>query len=91
MKLVYQRPAPKQQRRFEVWLRNSGRRLVLPACLIVLCTSLVTWRAVQWSHSPFYPVTGPALPLAKCFVTVAEVCFALLFLPVSRNLVTWLR
>lgn len=91
--LVQRPPAPQhaQQRRVEDWLRNSGRRLVLPACFVVLCAALVAWRDVQWTHSSFYSTAGPALPLAKCFVTVAEVCFGLLFLPVLRNLVTWLR
>lgn len=75
----------------QVWLRNRGRVIVLPLLFVVLCSSLIGWRAAQWVRSPFFPVAGVALPLAKAFVTIAEVCFGLLFLPVSRNLVTWLR
>lgn len=75
----------------QAWARNKGRRMVAPFLVVVLCACLLAWRALQWVHSPFYPAAGIALPAAKCFVTIAEVCFGLLFLPVSRNLVTWLR
>jgi hypothetical protein len=73
------------------WVRNKFRRIFAPFLVVLLCACLIAWRAGQWVRSPFFPVTGVALPLAKCFVTISEVCFGLLFLPVSRNLITWLR
>jgi hypothetical protein len=90
----HQDPQPAKQQwlqQAQAWARNKGRRMVVPFFVVLLCACLVAWRAVQWTHSPFYHAAGYALPAAKCFVTIAEVCFGLLFLPVSRNLVTWLR
>jgi hypothetical protein len=75
----------------QAWTRNEGRLMVVPFFVVLLCACLVAWRAVQWTHPPFFHAAGYALPAANCFVTIAEVCFGLLFLPVSRNLVTLLR
>jgi hypothetical protein len=87
-------PQQQQQQHLQhvqAWVRNKFRRFFAPFLVLLLCACLIAWRAGQWVRSPFFPVTGVALPLAKCFVTISEICFGLLFLPVSRNLVTWLR
>lgn len=74
-----------------LWLLENGRSLSAPLLALLVAAASVTWSLYEYAGSSAAALGGPALYLAKACVATSQASYGMVFLPVSRGLVTTLR
>lgn len=74
-----------------LWLLENGRSLSAPLLALLVTAASVTWSLYEYAGSSAAALGGPALYLAKACVATSQASYGMVFLPVSRGLVTTLR
>ena len=96
LKQQQQQQQQKQPRRspseiFACFLAENGRSLSAPLLALLVAAASVTWSLYEYAGSSAAALGGPALYAAKACVATSQASFGMVFLPVSRGLVTTLR
>jgi hypothetical protein len=74
-----------------LWLLENGRSLSAPLLALLVAAASVSWSLYEYAGSSAAALGGPALYLAKACVATSQASYGMVFLPVSRGLVTTLR
>ena len=74
-----------------LWLSAHGPSLTAPLLALLVIAASVTWSLYEYAGSAAVALAGPVIFAAKASVATAQACYAMVFLPVSRGLVTTLR
>ena len=74
-----------------LWLLENGRSLSAPLLALLVAAASVTWSLYEYAGSSAAALGGPALYMAKACVATSQASYGMVFLPVSRGLVTTLR
>ena len=74
-----------------LWLVANGPSLSAPLLALFVIAGSITWSLYEYAGSAAVALAGPVLYAAKASVATAQACYAMVFLPVSRGLVTTLR
>ncbi|XP_074317069.1 respiratory burst oxidase homolog protein A-like [Silene latifolia] len=75
----------------EIIFRTYWRRAWIVTLWLTLCIGLFTWKFIQYKHRAAFQIMGYCLSAAKGAAETLKLNMALILLPVSRNLLTWLR
>lgn len=74
-----------------LWLLENGRSVSAPLLALLVAAASVTWSLYEYAGSSAAALGGPALYAAKACVATSQASYGMVFLPVSRGLVTTLR
>ena len=87
------KPPPRQSplEGARLWLLENGRTLSAPLLALLVAAVSVAWSLYEYAGSSAAALGGPALYLAKGCVATSQASYGMVFLPVSRGLVTTLR
>ncbi|KAK9669122.1 hypothetical protein RND81_13G110800 [Saponaria officinalis] len=75
----------------EITVRRYWRRAWMVTVWLTLCMGVFGWKFMQYKRRPAFQVMGYCLSAAKGAAETLKLNMALILLPVSRNLLTWLR
>ncbi|GLJ10347.1 hypothetical protein SUGI_0126600 [Cryptomeria japonica] len=78
-------------KKWKYFIEENWQRMWIMAMWIGIMCGLFSWKFIQYKHRAVYQVMGYCVCSAKGAAETLKFNFALILLPVCRNLITWLR